>query len=271
MPKINKRSFAIGVFDSGLGGLTVVKELIRQLPHEHIVYFGDTARVPYGTKSKETIIRFSKENTEVLLKHHVKLIVVACNSCSSYAMPALKVNFSLPIVGVLVPGARKAVAATRNGRIGVIATSATIASGRYPEAIKKFKRGAQVTTQACPMFVPLVEEGWFNKGIALEVANNYLGPLKKSGVDTMILGCTHYPLLKKTLKKAMGEKVMLIDSAKEVAAEVGSILEKNNLGNPRRQKGKVKFLVSDKPQAFKKIAKTFLGFDIKHLINIKGV
>ena len=271
MPTKNKRAFAIGVFDSGLGGLTVVKELIRQLPHENIVYFGDTARVPYGTKSKETIIRFSKENTEVLLKHHVKLIVVACNSCSSYAMPALKVNFDLPIIGVLVPGARKAVAATRNGKIGVIATSATIASGRYPEAIKKFKRSAKVTTQACPMFVPLVEEGWFNKNIALEVANNYLGPLKRDKVDTMILGCTHYPLLKKTLRKAMGKRVTLIDSAKEVAAEVGAILEKNALDNPRRKNGKVKFLISDKPQAFKKIARTFLGFDIQHLINIKGV
>jgi len=267
----NKRSFAIGVFDSGLGGLTVVKELIRQLPQENIVYFGDTARVPYGTKSKETIIRFSRENTEVLLKHHVKLIVVACNSCSSYAMPALKTNFDLPIIGVLVPGARKAVAATRSGKIGVIATSATIASGRYPEAIKKFRKSAQVTSQACPMFVPLVEEGWFNKGIALQVANNYLGPLKKSRVDTMILGCTHYPLLKKTLKKAMGEKVTLIDSAKEVAAEVGGILEKLGMRNPRRQKGKMKFLVSDKPQAFKKIAKRFLGFDIQHLVNIKGI
>ncbi|HLF18330.1 MAG TPA: glutamate racemase [Candidatus Omnitrophota bacterium] len=267
----NKRNFAIGVFDSGLGGLTVVKELRRQLPFENIVYFGDTARVPYGTKSKETIIRFSKENTRILLKHKVKCVVVACNSCSSYAMPILKRNFSLPILGVLVPSAKKATSQTRNNRVGVIATSATIASGQYPKTIKRFRKSAQVFTQACPMFVPLVEEGWFNKRIALDVADSYLQALKKRKVDTLILGCTHYPLLKNTLRKTMGQKVTLIDSAKEVASEVKDTLSRLGLVNRKHSRGKVKFLISDKPQQFKKIARTFLGFDIDHVQTIKGV
>ena len=267
MPTNNHRDFAIGVFDSGLGGLTVVKEIIRQLPHEHIVYFGDTARVPYGIKSKESIIRFSIENTDVLLKYNVKMIIVACNSCSSYAMETLNKKFSLPIIGVIRPGAKKAVHLTGNRRIGIIATQATIKSGQYEINIKKFDRSAKVFARSCPLFVPLVEEGWLDKSVTYQVAEEYLGQLKKDRIDTLILGCTHYPLLKKVLHRVMGPKVKLVDSANEVALVAKNALI--DLG-VHRDKGKAiyKFLVSDKPQEFERIAKKFLGFELK---NVKKV
>jgi len=270
MPNQNKRSRAIGVFDSGLGGLTVVKELIRQLPNEHIVYFGDTARVPYGTKSKEAIIRFSRENTQVLLKNRVKLVVVACNSCSSYAMRTLRKEFKIPIVGVLVPGARKAAGVSRNNRVGVLATSATIASGQYPKTVRRFNKKAQVISQACPLFVPIVEEGWFNKSSALTIAREYLRPVRRFKADTLILGCTHYPLMKHTLAKVVGKNVALIDSAYEVANEVKKQLLDRELLNATKKKGKLKFLISDKPQSFTKIARTFLGFELKQVQKVNG-
>ncbi|MBI5150716.1 MAG: glutamate racemase [Candidatus Omnitrophica bacterium] len=255
----------IGVFDSGLGGLTVVKELIRLLPHEHIVYYGDTARVPYGTKSKESIIRFSRENTEVLLRYNVKMVVVACNTSSSYALPVLRGKFSLPVVGVIEPGARKAARVTRNGKVGVIATSATVNSGSYVKAIHRCDRRARVFSQACPLFVPLVEEGWTSKPVASQVAREYLGPLRKQGVDTVVLGCTHYPLLKNVLQRIMGRRVVLVDSAREVAAEVKGTLEEKGLlrSAGSRGRGKRTFLISDRPQAFEKTAKEFLGYNIK--------
>ncbi|MCA9405612.1 MAG: glutamate racemase [Candidatus Omnitrophica bacterium] len=262
MPTANTKA-AIGVFDSGLGGLTVVKELTRHLPHENIVYFGDTARVPYGTKSKEAIIQFSIENTEALLEHNVKMVVVACNSSSSYAIDRLKKKFSVPILGVIVPGAKKAAATSRCKKIGVIATAATINSGRYTAAVKKFCRDAKVYGKACPLFVPLVEEGWLDNKITSDIAETYLKDLKKSGIDTLILGCTHYPLLKTTLQQVMGQKVFLVDSAYEVAREVESILKKNHLLRMSSVKGKTTFIVSDKPQAFEVIAKKFLGYTIK--------
>jgi len=206
-----ERTAPIGVFDSGLGGLTVVKQLIKQLPLEDIVYFGDTARVPYGTKSKEAIIRFSQENAEVLMKNNVKIIVVACNSSSSYAIPKLKKEFHVPIIDVIAPGARKAVRDTKNNRIGVIATSATIASGSYIKAIAQERNTTKVYSKACPLFVPLIEEGWSEKDIARNIASEYLSELKQTNVDSVILGCTHYPLIKPVLQKVMGPKVPLID------------------------------------------------------------
>ncbi len=260
----------IGVFDSGLGGLTVVKELVRQLPGEDIVYYGDTARVPYGTKSKESIIRFSIENANVLLRHKVKMIVVACNSCSSYALSILRKSFDVPIVGVIEAGAQKAVMTTHNKRVGVIATQATISSQKYAQTIKDFNKSVSVFSQPCPLFVPLVEEGWGDKEVTLNVANEYLKNLKKVKVDTLILGCTHYPLLKNTLTKAMGKKVCLVDSAKEVALEVKALLEKMRKLNNVKKSGQRKFLVSDKPQEFKKIARQFLGFEIKDLIKVEN-
>ena len=249
----------IGIFDSGLGGLTVAKAIMRELPHEDIVYFGDTARVPYGTKSPEAIIQFSKENAAILYREGVKAIVVACNSSTSYALHILKKMYAFPVVGVIEPGAKKAALSTRSGKIGVIATMATVNSGQYAKAIKNHLSRAKIFSQPCPLFVPLAEEGWLDKKVTADIAREYLNPLRKKSIDTLILGCTHYPLLKNTIRKVMGHKVNLIDSAQEVAKEVKSILEKKNLLRTSKTKPKHKFLVSDKPQAFKKIANRFLG------------
>lgn len=252
----------IGVFDSGLGGLTVVKELMRQLPCEDIVYYGDTARVPYGTKSREAIIGFSKENTLALLKYKVKMVVVACNSSSSYALESLREEFAVPIVGVIHPGAKKAVLLTKNNRVGVIATSATIASKEYEKTVRHYGRRIKVFVQACPLLVPLAEEGWFDKPVTLAIAREYLAPLKKADIDTLILGCTHYPLLKDVIQKAVGKKVILVDSAQEVAFEVKQFLLETGSNSISNRKAQYKFLVSDRPQGFRKIAKRFLGRDI---------
>ena len=268
MPMGHDKDCAIGVFDSGLGGLTVVKELMRQLPSEDIVYYGDTARVPYGMKSKEAIIEFSIENTEVLLKHKVKMVVVACNSSSSYALEVLRKKFRVPIIGVIHPGAKKAIALTKNKRVGVIATSATIASNEYIRTVKRYDKGVKMFAKACPLFVPLAEEGWFHKPVTVNIAKEYLASLRKNNIDVLILGCTHYPLLKGALQKAVGKKVALIDSAKEVASNVKELLTAS--GDMKSSKGKprYKFLISDRPQEFKRIAKNFLGREIKHITKV---
>jgi glutamate racemase len=250
---------SIGVFDSGVGGLTVVKELIRQLPYEDIIYFGDTARVPYGIKSRETVIRFSIENILFLLKHEVKLICVACNTVSSVALPVIKNHFRLPLVGVITPGVREAVYATQNKRIGVIGTRGTIKSRTYENEIKQLDPQVKVISMACPLFVPFVEEGWTGGRVVLDVAKTYLRPLKDAGVDTVILGCTHYPLLKPLIKQVMGSRVKLIDSAKQVAMEVKKILATEGLLNQSKHSAKRKFYVSDNPEWFSGLAKRFLG------------
>jgi len=259
---------SIGVFDSGVGGLTVVKELIRQLPNEDIVYFGDTARVPYGIKSKETVIRFSIENILFLLKQEVKLICVACNTVSSVALPVIKSHFQVPIVGVITPGVREAVYATQNKRIGVIGTRVTIRSHTYENEIKQLEPKVKVTAVACPLFVPFVEEGWLGGEVVLEVARTYLKPLKDAAVDTVILGCTHYPLLKPVIKQVLGKHIRLIDSAKQVAIEVKKILSNEGLLNKPRPctqergkgyRGRHKFYVSDDPEWFSALAERFLG------------
>lgn len=265
MAKNNHRNYAIGVFDSGLGGLTVVKELIRLLPYEDIVYFGDTARVPYGTKSRESIIRFSKQNVGLLLKHKVKLIVVACNTSSSLALAELKKNFKVPIMGVINPGAQKAVRVTKHKRVGVIATAATVNSQAYPRRIKELDRRIKVVSQACALFVPLAEEGWFNRSVTETVAHTYLDKLKKYHVDALILGCTHYPLLKPVLKRVMGPKVELVDSAREVAREVKAMLKQRGMARASTHRGKCEFLVSDQPQHFQRLARRFLGFNIRNV------
>ena len=262
------KNCAIGVFDSGLGGLTVVKELMRQLPSEDIIYYGDTARVPYGAKSEESIIRFSIENTKVLLKHKVKMVVVACNSSSSYALNALRRSFRVPIIGVICPGAKKAVSLTKNKRVGVIATSATIASDEYIRTIKGYDKGVKVFAKACPLFVPLAEEGWFHKPVTTDIAKEYLAPLRKKDIDVLILGCTHYPLLKGALQAAVGKKVVLIDSAKEVAGDVKALLAASGDRKNSTRKPRYKFLVSDRPQDFKRIARDFLGREIKHITKV---
>ena len=260
----------IGVFDSGVGGLTVVKELIRQLPSEDIVYFGDTARVPYGIKSKETVIRFSIEDTLFLLNRDVKLICVACNTVSSFALPVIRNHFKVPIVGVITPGAREAVYATRNKRIGVIGTRGTITSRTYENEIKQLASDVSVYPVACPLFVPFAEEGWLDGDIVMDVAKTYLKPLKDAKVDTVILGCTHYPLLKPVIKEVMGSQVTLIDSAKQVAVEVKKILMSEGLTNASG-KGKQKFYVSDNPEWFSGLAQRFLGRQLKNVRKVNNV
>jgi glutamate racemase len=256
----------IGVFDSGVGGLTVVKELTKQLPEEDIIYFGDTARVPYGTKSRQAIIRFSIENALFLLKHNVKLIVAACNTSSSVSLTALRRNFKVPILGVIDSGAKEATVLTRNKRIGVIGTTATITSNAYAKQILKIDTCFKVFSQSCPLLVPLAEEGKLSGKITRDIVRSYITPLKSKGIDTLILGCTHYPLLKKSIVKITGKNIMLIDSAISMARSVKILLKKENMLNKNRLKGCVDFFVSDAPLHFKNIGEKFLG---KELINVR--
>lgn len=261
-------SKAIGVFDSGVGGLTVVRELIRQLPNEDIVYFGDTARVPYGIKSKDTIIRFSIENILFLLKQEVKLICVACNTVSSIALPVISSHFRVPIVGVISPGAREAAYATKNKRIGIIGTKATINSRAYEREVEALDADIKVISRACPLFVPFVEEGWLKERAVLDVAQVYLAPLKRAGVDTIILGCTHYPLLKAVIRRVMGSETILIDSARQAAAEVKQILTNQGILSSNHKPPALSFYVSDGPAWFSGLAKRFLGYAIKEATQV---
>lgn len=252
----------IGIFDSGLGGLTVVKEIIKKLPNENIVYFGDTARVPYGSKSKETVTRFSIENTKFLLKFKAKLIVVACNTASSLSLDSLRNRFRVPILGVIRPAVKKAVSVTRNRHIGVIGTRATIASRAYLKEIKKSGNSPKCVAQSCPLFVPLVEEKWIQSKVTYMVAKKYLRPVMRHNIDTLILGCTHYPLLKSVIKKVVGRNVRLIDSAEEVAEEAKALLDKMNLSRKSKE-SRHRFFVSDEPMNFKEMAERFLGRRIR--------
>ena len=253
----------IGIFDSGVGGLTVAEKIREMLPGEDLIYFGDTARVPYGTKSRETVTKFSVENIEFLMEHNVKLVIVACNTASSLSLDFLKRCFRVPIIGVIEPGAREAISATRNNRIGVIGTHATVSSGAYEKAIRKISPRYSVFTQACPLFVPLVEEGWEDKDVTRTVTQAYLKPLKEKGIDTLIMGCTHYPILREVLRKVVGKDVVLIDSAREVAKEAKNILDASGLLNTSKSKGRDKFFVSDEPNRFIKIGEKFLKRRIK--------
>jgi glutamate racemase len=258
-----RESDPIGIFDSGIGGLTVVSQIEAYLPREHIVYFGDTARVPYGTKSKETITKFSVENVEFLIRHHVKIVVVACNTASSLSLDLLKRCFKVPIIGVIRPGARRAASLTSNNRVGVIGTKATIGSGAYQRELRNAKSGITVFSQACPLFVPLVEEGWLDGKVTFEVARHYLGGLKGRGIDTLILGCTHYPLLKGVIRDVMGKGVTLVDSAEEVAMEVDRILDAHALASRSRARPSYKFFVSDDPRHFAEVGERFLKQKIR--------
>ncbi len=263
---MNKRAQdAIGVFDSGLGGLTVVRELIHHLPNEKIVYFGDTARVPYGTKSSETIIRYAREIVRVLLKYKVKMVVVACNTASSLALDVLRKEFDLPLLGVIEPGARKAVEMTRNKKVGIIATSSTVKSGKYAKMIVRLDPRIEVVAQACPLFVPLVEEGWYDHAVTYEVAREYLRDLKQKKIDTLILGCTHYPMLKQVLHNVMGAQVQLVDSATEVALQVKALLTKSRHLRTRLGPGRHVFIVSDEPSQFQRLGTRFLDGGVKNV------
>ncbi|NOX88904.1 MAG: glutamate racemase [Calditrichaeota bacterium] len=249
----------IGVFDSGVGGLTVVKQLKKILPDERLVYFGDTARIPYGTKSKRLIRQFALEDALFLLQFDIKFLVVACNTASSGALPVLQERLEIPVVGVVEPGARAAAEKTRNKRIGVIGTSATIASSSYAKEIRKLMPEAEVLGQPCPLLVPLVEEGWLDGEVTVLTLKKYLKDLIEAGVDTIILGCTHYPLLEPTIRKIVGPQVALIDSGKETAKAVKRVLEEIKLVNRSSEKGKDLFFVSDSPEQFARIGSNFLG------------
>jgi glutamate racemase len=249
----------IGVFDSGIGGLTVVKRLASTLPTEDIVYFGDTARVPYGSKSNTTVIEYSIQDTKFLLNKNVKAVVVACNTASSIALNELKKNFDLPIIGMINPGAKLAISSTQNGKIGVIGTRATINNKAYSNEINKIEPSMTVYERACPLFVPLAEEGWIDHKATYEIAEEYLKELRNLKVDTLVLGCTHYPILSKVIQKVMGENVTLIDSGVASAGIIKEELDRTNLFTNRVSSGNHEFYVSDIPVKFKEVAGLFLG------------
>ena len=225
------RNAPIGVFDSGVGGLTVVKEIMHQIPNERIVYFGDTARVPYGSKSKETITKYSRQIVRFLQMQNVKAIVVACNTASAYALDEIEKETDIPMIGVVKPGAKVASEVTRNGKIGIIGTEGTIASGIYSQYIKKLNEQAEVVGRSCPLFVPLVEEGLLQDPVTDEIAKRYLAELIDIDIDTLVLGCTHYPLMRETVGRVMGDKVTLVNPAYETALELRSLLEREGIAN----------------------------------------
>jgi glutamate racemase len=250
----------IGVFDSGLGGLTVVRALFQRLPQESIVYVGDTARVPYGPKSPETVRRYSREIAGFLRDEGVKALVVACNTATAHALPMLRETLDMPVVGVVEPGARAAVAATRDGPVGIIGTAGTIASGAYERAIRAVRPETRVVAVACPLFVPLVEEGWLETEPTRLIARNYLQPLADCAVDTLVLGCTHYPLLAPVIAGEL-PGVMLIDSGDETAADVARVLAANDLTRNDAGLPSHRFIATDDPERFLRAGRLFLGED----------
>ena len=262
-----KANSPIGVFDSGVGGLTVAREIMRQLPNEKIVYFGDTARVPYGTKSKNTILRYSRQIINFLKTKDVKAVVIACNTASAYALDDIKPELDIPIIGVVEPGAKTAAKTTKCGNIGVIGTEATISSGIYSQTIKKYREDAKVVGRACPLFVSLAEEGWIKDDPVTDmVARRYLAPFLNDEVDTLIMGCTHYPLLRSTLRKVLGEKINLVNPAYETARELDELLKENGLENDGgriEENQAYEFYVSDAAEKFMNFANSILPFDVK--------
>jgi glutamate racemase len=255
-----ERDRPIGVFDSGFGGLTVAAALHRRLPDEALLYFGDTARVPYGSKSPATVRRFAREAASFLLSRDIKLLVIACNTATAHAEEVLRQELDIPVVGVIQPGAAAAVAATRNGRIGVVGTAGTIASGAYDLAVRRRlgERG-RVYAQPCPLFVPLVEEGWTDHPVAAAITAEYLAPLREVEVDVIVLGCTHYPLLRRVLQSEAGDDVTLVDSGEETAAQVEKILEDRSLARGSAGSPTHTFFVSDSPHRFRDVGRRFVG------------
>jgi glutamate racemase len=257
-PQIQNYQAPIGIFDSGVGGLTVAKRIFRILPKEDVIYFGDTARYPYGPRSEEIVKKFSIQNINFLLSQKVKFIVVACNTASALALDDLEEYHKIPMIGVIKPGAFASVKATQNGRIGVIGTLGTICSGAYEKAIHRIDSKKRVYSVPCPLFVALAEEGYINKKATYLIAQEYLEPLIKRGVDTLVLGCTHYPLLKKVISKIMGKGVRLIDSAEETAMEVKKVLAQKELIKRTNRRPFRKFFVSDTPDRFVEVGERFL-------------
>ncbi len=259
---------AVGVFDSGVGGLTVLRALRHCLPDEDLVYLGDTARVPYGTKSALTVRRYAVEAAHFLMEQRVKLIVVACNTASAVALDHLAERFPVPVVGVIEPGARRALDVSKTGRIGIIGTEGTIRSQAYVQALQQGRPGVYVAAAPCPLFVPLAEEGWAEHDIARLAAQEYLEPLLRTGIDTLVLGCTHYPLLKKTLQKVVGNDVKLIDSAEETAKTVATLLQRDDLRRQVPSQAPPRFFVTDIPDRFEKVGGAFLGDSLDRVTTI---
>lgn len=270
---INENS-PVGVFDSGIGGLTVAREIMRQIPNERIVYFGDTARVPYGNKSRETITRYSRQIVRFLQAQEVKVIVAACNTASAYALDEIEKEVDIPVIGVVKPGAKVAAAVTRNGKVGVIGTEGTIGSSIYSRYINEINPRIKVTGKACPLFVPLVEEGLWKDPVTDEIAKRYLAELLDIGIDTLILGCTHYPLIRSAVGQIMGEKVTLVNPAYETARELRELLEEKNMLSGEGAKlgdNRYRFYVSDAADKFKQFANSIIKYGIlsTKIINIE--
>ena len=261
----NLKNLPIGVFDSGVGGLTVAREIMRQIPNERIVYFGDTARVPYGSKSKETVTKYSRQIVRFLETQNVKAIVIACNTASAYALEQIEKEIKVPIIGVVKPGAVTAAQATKNGKVGVIATEGTIQSEIYTQYIRELKKDASVIGKACPLFVPLVEEGLLEDPVTDEIAQRYLSVLIDSGIDTLILGCTHYPLIRSTVGKVMGENVTLVNPAYETAIELKRLLKEHGMlqdERPALGTNQYQFFVSDGAEKFQQFANNIFKYGV---------
>ncbi|MFM7736398.1 MAG: glutamate racemase [Alphaproteobacteria bacterium] len=258
---------AIGVFDSGVGGLTVLKALAARMPRETLLYLGDTARVPYGSKSADTVTGYAVETGDFFAERDVKLMVVACNTTSAIALDVLRSRYPVPVVGVIEPGARAAIRATRKGRIGVIGTEATIGSGAYARALRDLEPGVEIFTRACPLFVPLAEEGWTDNEVARRTVSLYLSSLKRSGIDTLILGCTHYPLLRAAIAGYMGPEVTIVDSAEETASEVRRTL-RSGAALRARGEGGASFFVTDAAERFARLGERFYGASVGSAVRI---
>lgn len=250
---------SIGVFDSGVGGLTVFREIAKALPHENIIYLGDTARVPYGNKSKETVLQYTIQNSLFLLGRGVKAIVIACNTASAYGLEAIQQYFKVPVLGVIEPGARAACRQTKNGRVAVIGTEGTIRSEAYTQVLKNLNPNLDVISRACPLLVPLAEEGWLDGPVVEGVLQQYLSEIKNSGADTLILGCTHYPLFRQAIGKYLGSQMVLVDSAVETASELAELLAKQNLLSSATQLPSHQFCVTDDPTKLEKLGRIFLN------------
>ena len=262
VPRCMSDSRPIGVFDSGIGGLTVVKALRDILPNEKIFYLGDTARVPYGGKSASTVERYSLEIADILIEEDAKIVVVACNTASSVALRKLEEHLPVPVTGVIQPGARAAIAATQNKRIGVIGTRATIKSGAYERELRSLNPDVQISSRACPLLVPLIEEGWLEDKLTDRVIARYLEPLAHEGIDTLVLGCTHYPLLIEAISRAAGDSVKLVDSAHNCAAAVQELLDQQGLRAPSRNSVGLEVALTDAPDNFLRVAREALELEI---------
>lgn len=260
----------IGVFDSGIGGLTVVRALTQRLPHENIVYFGDTARVPYGPKSPQVVREYAAQDADFLIAQGVKMVVIACNTVSAVALDVVQKRAKVPVVGVIIPGARAAVNATKKNRIGIIGTIATVNSGAYTNAIRQMNGDIKVFAQPCPLLVPLAEEGWFDHKATAMITKEYLFPLKLEKIDTLILGCTHYPVLRAAIAAGIDAHVALIDSGAAAAVEVERVLDERNIRNASTQRPNLRFHVSDVPARFAEVGERFLGHTMGRVHRVEG-